>query len=104
MPSQALIDGACFVGKLMLVIRSITSVVFAGWEGEGVAALVGFSKGAEAAYEAVEVKAEPDDNEVDAIDAMFVVVVDFFTAKNSIDFSCFLLLLARKLFSNLVND
>ena len=68
------------------------------------AALVGFFKSAEAAYEAVVVKAESDDNQVDAIDAIFVVVVDFFTAKNSIDFSCFLLLLVKKLFSNLVND
>lgn len=64
--------------------------------------MVGLSKGAEAAHEAVEVKAESDDSEVDAIDAMFFVVVDFFTAKTSIDFSCFLLLCIRKLCSNLV--
>ena len=66
--------------------------------------LLGFSKGAEAAFEAVEVKAESDDNDVDAIDAIFFVVVDIFTATNSIKFSCFLLLIVRKLFSNLVNN
>ena len=53
---------------------------------------------------AVDVKAESDDNEVANIDVMGVVVVDFFTAKKSIDLSCLLLLLVRKLVSNLVND
>ena len=47
-------------------------------------------------WQSVDVKAESDDNEVATIIVMGLVVVDFFTAKKSMDFSCLLLLLVRK--------